>query len=550
MKKGSRKLFEVSMKKGLRKQIIITAAGVILLLGAAIFSYNDVKNSIVANEQESLKSLAKVNAKSLQSSLEAKANLLYAVFSGSMAETKDIETGLMRLREKGRYIPLFELNRQKEWERKLCEQAKKSPGAVITGPVKRSREGYYALYMTKAVGADGSITGYVLAELNLDEIYAQEQALSSLRLDNDRYCIVNGADGMTVMPGNYSDKAVSLAHTAKNGCTVEWVYETENGTPKKTQKLIACESLKIAEEEFYLYIIEDYEKVIQPIERIALYFCLLGTAAMAWASILIYKISEQQKKEVTLVRELQHEKTLNEAMKEQEGLMQKYNHSKTMSVLTGSIAHEFNNLMTPIVLYADLLEENDIVSAEMPEEIAELRSSAGRCEELARQLLSYSRQGKAEKVYTDYDASFAIQEAANIVKKLLPKEVRLKENISRTPYYVHGQLGALNQILLNLTTNALHAMQNGGTLRIQFGLSTDDGQCVRLVVEDTGTGIAPDIRQKVFHPFFTTKQPGEGTGIGLTVVKRLTEEHGGTIRVKTEEGKGTLFILDFPRVNM
>ena len=93
-------------------------------------------------------------------------------------------------------------------------------------------------------------------------------------------------------------------------------------------------------------------------------------------------------------------------------------------------------------------------------------------------------------------------------------------------------------------------MQNGGTLRIQFGLSTDDGQCVRLVVEDTGTGIAPDIRQKVFHPFFTTKQPGEGTGIGLTVVKRLTEEHGGTIRVKTEEGKGTLFILDFPRVNM
>ena len=161
------------------------------------------------------------------------------------------------------------------------------------------------------------------------------------------------------------------------------------------------------------------------------------------------------------------------------GLMQKYNHSKTMSVLTGSIAHEFNNLMTPIVLYADLLEENDIVSAEMPEEIAELRSSAGRCEELARQLLSYSRQGKAEKVYTDYDASFAIQEAANIVKKLLPKEIRLKENISRTPYYVHGQLGALNQILLNLTTNALHARQNGGTLRIQVGLRTDDGHCVR-----------------------------------------------------------------------
>lgn len=538
------------MKKSLRKQIIITFSGMVLLLIVAVFSYNDVKRSIVVNEQESLTSLAKVNAKSLQSSLESKANLLYAVFSDSMEETKDIETGLVRLREKGRYIPLSETDSQEEWEQHLCERAGKSPGTVITGPVKHSGEGYYALYMTKAVGTGGSITGYVQAELNLDEIYAQEQALPNLRLENDRYCIVNSADGVTVMPENYTNNEISLAHTDKNGCTVEWVYETENGTPKKTRKLIAYESLEIADEEFYLYIIEDYEKVIQPIEQIAFYFCLLGAAALTWVGVLIYKITEQQKKEVLLVRELQHEKTLNEAMKEQEGLMQKYNHSKTMSVLTGSIAHEFNNLMTPIVLYADLLDENETVSAEMPEEIAELRSAAGRCEELARQLLSYSRQGKAEKVYTDYDASLAIQEAVNIVRKLLPEEIRLKENICRTPYYVRGQLGALNQILLNLTTNALHAMPDGGTLRIQFGLSADDERNVRLVVEDTGTGIAPDIRQKVFHPFFTTKQAGEGSGIGLTVIKRLTEEHGGTIRVKTEEGKGTVFILDFPRVDL
>ena len=249
------------------------------------------------------------------------------------------------------------------------------------------------------------------------------------------------------------------------------------------------------------------------------------------------------------MKELQHEKTLNEAMKEQEGLMQKYNHSKTMSVLTGSIAHEFNNLMTPIVLYADLLEENEVVLQEMPEEVTELKSAAGRCEELARQLLSYSRQGKAEKVCTDYDASYAVQEAVNIARKLLPKEIRLKENICRTPYYIHGQPGALNQILLNLEANAVHAMKEGGTLRVWFGLSADDEKNVRLVVEDTGTGIAPDIRQRVFHPFFTTKKAGEGTGIGLTVVKRLTEEHGGYVRVKTEVGKGTSFILDFPRVS-
>lgn len=529
---------------------MITAAGVALLLGVAVFSYNDVKKTIVVNEQESLKSLAAVNAQSLQSSLEAKANLLYAVFSGGMKETKDIETGLMRLREKGRYIPLSELELQKEWERKLCGQAGSSPGAVITGPVKKSEEGYYVLYMTKAVGTGGSISGYIQVELNLDEIYAQEQALSGLQLENSRYCIVKGADGTTVMPGSYAREEISLTHMDRNGCTIEWVYETENGTPKRTRKLIAYEALEMAEEEFYLYIIEDYEKIIRPIEQIAFYFCVLGGAAVFWAAALIYKIIGQREKEELLVKELQHEKTLNETMKEQEGLMQKYNHSKTMSVLTGSIAHEFNNLMTPIVLYADLLEENEVIFREMPEEVTELKSAAGRCEELARQLLSYSRQGRAEKVYTDYDATYAMQEAVNIVKKLLPEEVKLKESICRTPYYIRGQVGALNQILLNLTTNALHAMKEGGTLRIQFGLSVDDERNVRLVVEDTGTGIPQEIRQQVFHPFFTTKQAGEGTGIGLTVVKRLTEEHGGTIRVKTEEGKGTMFILDFPRVKL
>ena len=220
-----------------------------------------------------------------------------------------------------------------------------------------------------------------------------------------------------------------------------------------------------------------------------------------------------------------------------------------MEVLTGAIAHEFNNLMTPIMLYADLMEENEIVSNQMEEEIRELKSTAQRCEELAHQLLSYSRQGRAEKVLTEYNATFAIREAVNIIQKLVPSNVQLKTNICKTSYYLKGQVGSLNQILLNLTTNAIHAMKEGGILMIQFGLSTEDNNVVRLIVEDTGTGIPYEIQRNVFHPFFSTKPAGEGTGIGLTVVNRLTQEHGGSIRAKSEEGKGTRFILDFPRVN-
>lgn len=534
-------------KSVLKKQIFITVLGIIALLLIAVFCYKSVEKAIIENEQESLRGLAKVNAQSLKTSLQAKRNLVYAVLSGDMENVDEIETALIKTREKGKYIPAEDEDKLEPWEKEQCKMAGMNPGEVVTGPVRITEKGYYGLYLTKAVSITGSIAGYVQIELNLDEIYAQEQALSSLQLDNDGYCIVKNSDNVTVMPADYDEENISFSHPVGNGCAVVWGYQADAGTPERARKLVAYETIEFGDEKLSLYIIEDYDKVTQPIEQVAFYFFLFAAVLFIWAIWLTHKISDQNKKEVLLRKELQHEKTLNETLKKQEGLMQKYNHSKTMEVLSGSIAHEFNNLMTPIVLYAELLEENEIVYREMPEEILELKSAAGRCEELARQLLSYSRQGKAEKVFTDYDASYAVREAVNMVRKLVPEKVRLKENICKTPYYIHGQVGTLNQIILNLATNAIHAMGNGGTLSIQFGLSTDDSRYVRLIVEDTGSGIPQEIQQYVFQPFFTTKPAGEGTGIGLTVVKRLTEEHGGRIQVHTVVGKGTRFILDFPR---
>lgn len=237
-------------------------------------------------------------------------------------------------------------------------------------------------------------------------------------------------------------------------------------------------------------------------------------------------------------------------MKNQESLMQKYNHSKTMTFLTGALAHEFNNLMTPIVLYSELLSDNDTVVQEMPEEVYELNMSAKRCEELAKQLLDYSRQGRAERVLSEYNATFAVESSISIVSRLIPENIKFETSVCSTSYYIKGQVGSLNQIILNLVTNAIHAIgDKKGCIKLQFGLSVDDGQMVRLVVEDNGCGIPKDLRKHVFEPFFTTKKDGKGTGIGLTVVKRMVEEHGGWIQVQSEEEKGTTFIMNFPRVD-
>mgnify|MGYP003304129707 FL=1 len=330
-------------KNILRKQAVMIITGIIGLLIISIFCYRNVGNTIVENEQESLKSLAKVNARSLDASLDSKSNLIYAVFSGDLPNVKAIENGLLKLGEKGEYIALDAIALQEAWEKEVCQRAGENPGEVVAGPIRKSERGYYVLYMTKAVYIKGKLSGYVQIELNLDEIYAEDQALSNLQVENSRYCIVK-ANETVIMPSTYSDANISLSHMAENGCTLEWVYEAEGGTPKRTRKLIAYETIKVGEEELSLYIVEDYDQVVQPIEQISLIFCLIGLAIVLFTIGFMHRLSEQQKKEALLTKELQHEKTLNETMKKQEGLMQKYNHSKTMSVLTGSIAHEFNNL--------------------------------------------------------------------------------------------------------------------------------------------------------------------------------------------------------------
>ena len=535
-------------KKILMRQIIIACVSIICLFGIAFFCYSSVEKMIISREEENMKSLAKVNARSLFSTLESKRNLVYAAFSGDMKNLGEVETGSIKMGERCEYVPLEEIKNQREWEQKQCAEMLKNPGEVVVGPIEQTEGRTYVLYMMKTISVKGKITGYVRVQLDLDEIYEEEQALSALKTENGRYCIVQNESGETVMPGTYEKEDISISHITGNDSTVKWVYEAISGSLKNTKKLIACETITIGEEKLFLYIIENYNELVNPLERISLYFSLIGILLVAIAISFIYKLQEHHKKETLLVKELQHEKTLNETMKKQEGLMKKYNHSKTLGVLTGAIAHEFNNLMTPIVLYAELLEENEIVQKEMPDEINELKTSAVRCGELARQLLDYSRQGKAEKVLTDYDAVYAMHEAINIVKKILPENVVLQESICKTPYKIRGQVGSLNQIVLNLATNAVHAMKNGGVLKIEFGLSTDDDKFVRLIVEDTGEGIPTEIRQKVFQPFFTTKKANEGTGIGLTVVRRLAEEHRGIVRVKTEIGKGTIFIVDFPYV--
>ena len=224
---------------------------------------------------------------------------------------------------------------------------------------------------------------------------------------------------------------------------------------------------------------------------------------------------------------------------------------ESIGQLAGGIAHDFNNLLTVIngfsMLAIDTLPPGD-PSCEMMEQVYK---AGERAAALTRQLLAFSR--KEIISLTEIDLSSLVREVEKMLKRLIGEHLTVIVSSPGRVGRIKADAGQMEQVLFNLAVNARDAMPDGGTLTIST-LDFHDGELaeardwVRLVVEDTGTGMTPEVREKIFEPFFTTKAAGKGTGLGLATVYGIVQHSGGRIIVESEPGKGTRFIVDFPRI--
>jgi PAS domain S-box-containing protein len=221
--------------------------------------------------------------------------------------------------------------------------------------------------------------------------------------------------------------------------------------------------------------------------------------------------------------------------------------------LAGGVAHNFNNLLTAMLGYTELLltRHHSGVDREELEEIQKAGQRAGR---LTHQLLAFSR--KHVPVPRDVDVNQTVADLRNMLTGLIHQDIALTCRLAPTPAIIHIDPSALEQILLNLVINARDAVSAGGHIGLEvthgdaseLSVKLPPGDCVRLRVRDNGTGLSAEAREHLFEPFFTTKEPGKGTGLGLASVYGIVRQSRGVISVDSGLGQGTTFTLCWPAV--
>ncbi|WP_417834301.1 ATP-binding protein [Thalassospira xiamenensis] len=245
---------------------------------------------------------------------------------------------------------------------------------------------------------------------------------------------------------------------------------------------------------------------------------------------------------------------------EQKNLEEQFAQSQKMQAvgqLAGGVAHDFNNLLTAMIGFCDLLLSRHGPGDPSFADIMQIKQNANRAANLVRQLLAFSRRQTLQpKIINITDA---LAEMSNLLRRLIGEKIDLKVSHGRDIGLVKVDPGQLDQVIINLVVNARDAMAaNGGTLTVQTGTEIVDearntgtelippGDYIRIEVSDTGIGIPKDNLTRIFEPFFSTKQRGEGTGLGLSTVYGIVKQTGGFVAVQSEPGVGTTFTIYLP----
>lgn len=289
------------------------------------------------------------------------------------------------------------------------------------------------------------------------------------------------------------------------------------------------------------------EAVVDSIKVLTLYSMISGSLMISGIGMLVILCMHILRRTGRIQREADALREKNQAMEALNRQTQKLAHHQRLEIigtLTSSIAHEFNNLLTPIMGYSMMALEQLPDDGELYDELLEIYSASCKAKEIISRLSDLSRKN-TETTFRSAAPDELIRKMVRVAEPARADNVQINMNLNCWDQRIIANEIQVSQMILNLILNGFHAMEPaGGTLSITTEF---DETYIHIRITDTGCGIPGDLLNKIFEPFFTTKETGKGTGLGLAIVAQVVEDHKGRICVESKEGNGSQFTVSIPR---
>ncbi|MFT5697414.1 MAG: two-component system cell cycle sensor histidine kinase/response regulator CckA [Desulforhopalus sp.] len=259
-------------------------------------------------------------------------------------------------------------------------------------------------------------------------------------------------------------------------------------------------------------------------------------------------------------RDVTKEVALQRQVDAQEIAIRKNQKLEAMGTLAGGIAHDFNNILAAAIGYTELCFDETKPDSELFENLTEVLSACNRAKDLVKQILTFSRQGDEEK--KPINICPLAKDAIKMLRSTTPANIELVDNLEDSRVIINGNVSQINQVIVNLVTNAVHAIRDNGRIDLGIDVVTFDtkrherlldvvpGKYAKISVADNGMGISNEHLHTIFDPYFTTKSPEKGTGLGLAVVHGIIKSHQGYVDVTSEPHKKTIFDVYLPLSEM
>jgi PAS domain S-box-containing protein len=272
----------------------------------------------------------------------------------------------------------------------------------------------------------------------------------------------------------------------------------------------------------------------------------------------IYNAEGQVQKGILGSRDLTERKRAENALRDSEEQLRQAQKLEAVGQLAGGVAHDFNNILTVISGYSDILLKRIPESDSNRSKVEEIKLAAKRASSLTRQLLAFSRKQVLQPRL--FNLNTLVTDIGNMLRRLIGEDIELVTSLTADMAQINADPGQLEQVLMNLVVNARDAMPNGGRITVETTIVEVDrayaeqhvavqpGSYVMLAVSDNGSGMDPETMKHIFEPFYTTKDQGKGTGLGLSTVYGIVKQSGGNIWFYSEPGHGTVFKIFLPRV--